>query len=252
MSKTGIHYLRIGDLARRSGVSAKALRLYESRGLLKPAAHSAAGYRLYDAAALVRLNQIVLLKRAGFRLAEIGRLLARDPQAATQLLRARIATLERECAERAQVLGVLRGLAARAVSPSEFPLDELVETIAMSTQLNVDWSERERDDFRRRAEQLGETGMAEAQRLWPELIAQVRAAMDAGTSADAPEVQEYARRWYALLHCFTGGDAEVTRKLGQAWQSQPAAMAAHGLDPALFAYVGTAMKVAGLALPGLP
>lgn len=250
MSKPNLHYLRIGDLAHRSGVSAKALRLYESRGLLQLAAHSPAGYRLYDAAALARLNQIVLLKRAGFRLVEIGRLLARDPLAATQLLRARIATLERECAERAQVLGVLRGLAARSVSSSTFQLDELVETIAMSTQLNVDWTERERDDFRRRAEQLGETGMDEAQRLWPELIAQVRAAFDAGTPASAPDVQDYARRWYALVQCFTGGDADVTRKLGQAWQSQPAAMAAHGLDPALFAYVGEAMRAAGLSPPG--
>ena len=249
MSKPDLHYLRIGDLARRSGVSAKALRLYEARGLLKPSAHSAAGYRLYDAASLARLNQIVLLKRAGFRLAEIGRLLTRDPQAATQLLRARIAALERECAERERVLRLLRGIAQRSVSPSTFPLDELVETIAMSTQLNVDWTERERDDFRRRAEQLGDAGMTEAQRLWPELIAQVRAALDAGTPADAPEVQDLARRWYALVQCFTGGDAEVARKLGDAWQAQPDAMAAHGLDPALFAYVGKAMAAAGLS-PG--
>jgi DNA-binding transcriptional MerR regulator len=248
MSKPDRHYLRIGDLSRRSGVSAKALRLYEARGLLKPAAHSVAGYRFYDAASLARLNQIVLLKRAGFRLAEIGRLLTRDPQAATQLLRARIAALERECAEREQVLRLLRGIAQRSVSPSTFPLDELVETIAMSTQLNVDWTERERDDFRRRAEQLGDTGMAEAQRLWPELIAQVRAALDAGTPADAPEVQDLARRWYALVQCFTGGDVEVARKLGDAWQAQPDAMAAHGLDPALFAYVGKAMAAAGLSL----
>lgn len=248
MSKPQRHYLRIGDLARRSGVSAKALRLYEARGLLRPAAHSPAGYRLYDAAALVRLNQIVLLKRAGFRLSEVGRLLERDPQAATQLLRTRIATLERECAEREQVLRVLRGIAQRAVSPSTFHLDELVETIAMSTQLNVDWTERERDDFRRRAEQLGETGMAEAQRLWPELIAQVRAAMDAGTPVETAGVQDLARRWYALVQCFTGGDAAVARKLGDAWQAQPSAMAAHGLDPALFAYVGRAMAAAGLSL----
>jgi DNA-binding transcriptional MerR regulator len=248
MSKPELQYLRIGDLARRSGVSAKALRLYESRGLLKPAAHSAAGYRLYDAASLVRLNQIVLLKRAGFRLAEVGRLLARDPQAATQLLRGRIAALERECAEREQVLSVLRGLAQRTDSSSPIALDELVETIAMSTQLNVDWTEHERDDFRRRAEQLGEAGMAEAQRLWPELIAQVRAAMDAGTPPETSEMQDCARRWYALVQCFTGGNTDTARKLGAAWQAQPNAMAAHGLDPALFAYVGKAMAAAGLSL----
>src|SRR5580698_4551905 len=69
-------YLRIGQIARRSGVSAKALRLYEQRGLLKPCTHSEAGYRLYGPDALRRLMQIVVLKRSGFTLAEIGGLLS--------------------------------------------------------------------------------------------------------------------------------------------------------------------------------
>ncbi|MBN8738575.1 MAG: hypothetical protein BGP24_11660 [Lysobacterales bacterium 69-70] len=246
MAKPTSRYLRIGDLARRSGVSAKALRLYEQRGLLHPAAHSAAGYRLYDAGSLAALSRIVVLRRAGFSLAEIGQLLTRDATAAAQLLAVRIATLERECAERTQALQSLRALAQRVVSPSTLDLDELVETIAMSTQLKVDWTAHEREDFRRRAEQLGAAGMAEAQALWPELIAQVRAALEAGTPAQAPDVQDLARRWYALVQVFTGGDAAVARKLGDAWQAQPDAMAAQGLDPALFAYVGEAMRAAGL------
>lgn len=248
MTKSALHYLRIGDLARRSGVSARALRLYEQRGLLRPSAHSAAGYRLYDAEALACLGRIVVLRRAGFSLAEIGQLLARDPAAAARLLQLRIATLERECAERAQALDALRGLASRVVSPSTLDLDQLVETIAMSTQLQVDWTAREREDFRRRAEQLGPAGMAEAQALWPELIADVRAALQAGTPATVPAAQELARRWYALVQVFSGGDAQVTRKLGEAWNAQPSAMAAQGLDPAMFAYIGEAMRAAGLSL----
>lgn len=42
-------FLRIGELAARTGLSAKALRLYEARGLLRPDARSAGGYRLYGA-----------------------------------------------------------------------------------------------------------------------------------------------------------------------------------------------------------
>ena len=41
-------FLRIGEMAIRTGVSAKALRLYEKRGLLQPAMYTASGYRLYD------------------------------------------------------------------------------------------------------------------------------------------------------------------------------------------------------------
>ncbi|HTD29008.1 MAG TPA: MerR family transcriptional regulator, partial [Xanthomonadaceae bacterium] len=73
MSKptTTRHYLRIGQIAKRSGVSIKALRLYAERGLLKPCTHSEAGYRLYGPEALRRLMQIVVLKRSGFTLAQI-------------------------------------------------------------------------------------------------------------------------------------------------------------------------------------
>lgn len=241
-------YLRIGELAARSGVSAKALRLYEQRGLLRPAAHSAAGYRLYGSAALARLGQILLLRRAGFSLAQIGRLLARDPGVAARLLQERIAVLERECSERQHTLLALRRLQHGVVASSAIDLDELVETIAMTTQLNVEWTAQQRADFARRAGQLGSAGMAEAQQLWPELIAQVRAALDAGVPAEAPAAQALAQRWYALVQAFTGGDADVTRKLGLAYQAQPQAMAAQGLDPALFAYVGAALRAAGLSL----
>jgi hypothetical protein len=154
------------------------------------------------------------------------------------LLCERIAVLERECSERQQTLLALRRLQHGVVSSSALDLDELVETIAMTTQLNVEWTAQQRADFARRAEQLGAAGMAEAQQLWPELIAQVRAALDAGIPAQAPAAQELARRWYALVQAFTGGDAQVTRTLGEAYHAQPQVMAAQGLDPALFAYVG--------------
>ena len=250
MTKPTPTCLRIGELAQRSGVSAKALRLYEQRGLLRPATHSPAGYRLYGSEALQRLSQIVLLRRAGFSLAQIGRLLARDPAVAGRLLQERIAVLERECVQRQQALTALRHLSQRVVSPSAIDLDDLVETIAMTTQLNVDWSAQQRADFERRAGQLGPAAMAEAQRLWPELIAAVRAAQQAATPPEDAAVQELARRWYALVQTATGGDPEVTRKLGQAYREQPGAMAAQGLDSALFAYVGAAMRAAGLSLPG--
>jgi len=40
--------LTVGQVAAAAGVSAKAVRLYEARGLLPPAARSAAGYRVFD------------------------------------------------------------------------------------------------------------------------------------------------------------------------------------------------------------
>ena len=66
--------LPITEVCRRTGLSARALRFYESRGLLS-AQRSAAGQRRYGAAELARLHQITALKAAGFGLTRIGELL---------------------------------------------------------------------------------------------------------------------------------------------------------------------------------
>ena len=62
--------MRIGDLARRTGATRRALRLYESHGLLT-ATRGANGYRHYDEAAVRQVANIRRLQSVGFTLAEI-------------------------------------------------------------------------------------------------------------------------------------------------------------------------------------
>jgi len=64
--------LRIGDLARRTGKTVRAIHLYEEMGLLEPATRSSGGFRLYDPAAVERLQWIDLLHTAGFSLHEMS------------------------------------------------------------------------------------------------------------------------------------------------------------------------------------
>ena len=68
--------LRIGDFSRLTQVTIKALRHYDSLGLLKPAhIDRESGYRYYTSGQLPRLNRIVALKEMGFSLDQIGQLL---------------------------------------------------------------------------------------------------------------------------------------------------------------------------------
>jgi len=60
-----------GEIAKRAGVSQKAVRLYDEKGLLKPTEYSEGNYRLYDQGALQILEKIVALKQIGFSLEEI-------------------------------------------------------------------------------------------------------------------------------------------------------------------------------------
>ncbi|WP_439486573.1 MerR family transcriptional regulator [Blastomonas fulva] len=67
--------LDIAAVTRLTGLTARALRFYEARGLVQPL-RTASGRRHYDAAALERLNLILSLKKAGLTLAQIQRLTA--------------------------------------------------------------------------------------------------------------------------------------------------------------------------------
>ena len=70
--------MTVHEVSKRTGVSIRALQYYDSIGLLHPTAVTEAGYRLYDDAALLTLQQILLFRELEFPLGDIKRIL-NDP-----------------------------------------------------------------------------------------------------------------------------------------------------------------------------
>jgi DNA-binding transcriptional MerR regulator len=70
--------MKIGELARRSGLSTSRIRFYEAKGLLNAVSRKANGYREYPADALMILGIIIGAQRTGFSLDEIRRILPAD------------------------------------------------------------------------------------------------------------------------------------------------------------------------------
>lgn len=84
-----------GEIARKAGVSQKAVRLYDEKGLLKPTEYSDGNYRLYDKEALQILEKIVALKQIGFSLEEIrDNLTSGDAKDIEEALRMQLAIME--------------------------------------------------------------------------------------------------------------------------------------------------------------
>ncbi len=88
-------FLTPSEAAKRLGVSAKALRIYEQRGLIAPA-RTAAGWRAYGPEEMRRAAEITALRALELGLAQIAPLLDADPQGLAQALAAHQAVLERE------------------------------------------------------------------------------------------------------------------------------------------------------------
>ncbi|MEA5424875.1 MerR family transcriptional regulator [Synechococcus sp. CCY9202] len=67
--------LRIGEVARRTGLSVKTIRYYCDEGLLQPKARSAAGYRLFDQENLAELTIIRALRAMDVSIPELAKIL---------------------------------------------------------------------------------------------------------------------------------------------------------------------------------
>jgi DNA-binding transcriptional MerR regulator len=94
----GRHGLLIGEVAARSGLSRKALRLYEARGILPPSHRSPSGYRHYQADVLGLLTFVGQARRVGLTLAEIREIVALRKSGSAPCVHVR-ALLERRAAD---------------------------------------------------------------------------------------------------------------------------------------------------------
>jgi DNA-binding transcriptional MerR regulator len=119
----------IGDLARRTGLTVKAIRFYADTGLVPPTGRNAAGHRLYDTTAAARLDLVRTLRDLGLDLPAIRRVVDREitladvAAAHVDALEVRIRTLRL----RQTVLGVV---AKRGAGPEEADLLHELATLS--------------------------------------------------------------------------------------------------------------------------
>lgn len=113
-------FLNASDAAQRLGVSAKALRLYEERGLLSPV-RTAAGWRTYGPEQLRIAGEIAALRGLGFSLGQVARVLQGKPDGLEPALAAHQTVLEGRVQHLAGTIDRVRGLRdslARGEAPS--------------------------------------------------------------------------------------------------------------------------------------
>lgn len=108
--------LLIGEVAAKSGVTRKALRLYEKAGILPPARRTGSGYRVYGPDTLALLGFVTQARRLGFRLDEIARIVTLKRSGRTpckhvlNLVHLKMKNIEQALTDMAEVRGQLRGL----------------------------------------------------------------------------------------------------------------------------------------------
>ena len=236
---------KVGELARRTGVSVRALHHYDAIGLLRPSLRTPSGHRLYGRPDVERLQQIQSLRAMGISLDEVGRLL--DGGAALtprRVLALHAERARREAGRQARLAERLTRLGADMDAARIVSLDELCRLIEEITRMDQYFTPEQLDVLRERRERAGPERMQAVQAEWAEIIPAVQAAMDRGADPGSPEVVALARRWTALTHEFTGGDPQMEASVRALYAREGDTLRQrHGAvpTPAMFPYIARAV-----------
>jgi DNA-binding transcriptional MerR regulator len=235
--------IKVGELARRTGVTVRTLHYYDELGLLAPSHHTDAGHRLYADDDVARLQQIKSLRHLGFSLEEIRECLSRPDFSPQQLVELHLQRVREQIELQQRLYERLEVLAENLRAAAEVSVEAFIQAIGAISMFEKYFTPQQLDEIRARKEIVGEERIRQVEAEWPELIALVRAEMDKGTDPTGAAARQLARRWMGLVDEFTGGNPAIERSLRTMYQREPqiGQQYASGLDPKMLEYIGKAM-----------
>jgi DNA-binding transcriptional MerR regulator len=233
--------LKVGELARRSGVSVRTLHYYGEIGLLVPSLRTPTGHRLYTAEDVARLQQIVSLRQLGLSLTEVRGCLDRGELSPAEVVERHLARVREQIELQRQLCDRLEGVAGALRASGSASLDDLLFAIEVTKMLER-YTPEQRELFEERRRVVGEQRIREVEAEWPVLIAEVRAEMSAGTDPSSERVRALARRWSALGREFHGDNQELIQILRQSVTGLPDRDPNGGVDQEMLAYIQRAQS----------
>jgi DNA-binding transcriptional MerR regulator len=211
-------HLSPAETAKRFGISIKALRLYEQRGLLTPQ-RTAAGWRVYGPGEIARLHQVLALKRLGLALGRIGEILG-DADQLDPVLALQERSLSHDSQRISHALVLVRAARAKLASGQALCIDDLAnltrETVltdktsreALKNLLAPVLARHFTPEERARMTQAGEARKTQ----WESMISKAKAALAMGDPA-SPEAREVAQWFRAVRRDVAGDDPAMKDKM---------------------------------------
>jgi DNA-binding transcriptional MerR regulator len=235
---------KVGELAKRTGVSVRTLHYYDEIGLLTPSHHSEAGYRLYTESDVVRLQQIKSLQSLGWSLDEVRECLKSPGFAPQRVVELHLALVREQIELQERLRDRLEGIAKSLRSAETVSVEDFLQTIEVITMLDKYYTPEQRKELEeRRRQTIGDERIRQVEGEWKELMEQVRAEMEKGADPASETVQALARRWMGLVREFTGGNPGIEKSLGTMYQQETTV---HGMDTGpmkeMMAYIQKAME----------
>jgi DNA-binding transcriptional MerR regulator len=233
--------LKVGELARRTGLTVRTLHHYDEIGLLRPSLHTASGHRLYTADDIARLQQILSLRQLGFSLEEIAGCLGRGDFDPLEVIRLHVARLREQIELQRGLCERLEALASYFRPAGEVSAEEFLETIEVMTMIENYYTPEQLEALRKRSEEAAAAGVDLAQqgaKDWAQLFTDLAALLEQGVDPADPRAQALGRRQQELIKAFTGGDKGIEQSLKRLWTEQGDKLSAqYGPEPKLREYL---------------
>lgn len=228
--------LKVGDLARRTGLTVRTLHHYDEIGLLKPSGRSEAGYRLYSQADVQRLHGIQTMRQMGLALSDIGQLLEGDGMAPERIIGQQIRSLDQQISQATELRGRLTMLRDGLMAGAEPDMGNWLEALALMTTYGKYFSSAELKQI------FTNWSLIEAD--WLVVKDLVKSAMDRQLPPDSPEVQALAYRWMALMLHWMGGDMDLLDRWGHMFRTEPTTHGRNHAPPGdMIEFVEVAIKL---------
>lgn len=133
----------VKEVSRLSGVSIRTLHYYDSIGLLRPTQTTESGYRLYDDAALERLQCILLFRELQFSLKEIKQILESPAFDRNKALEQQIKLLQYRKEHIENLIDLARGIQLIGVKPLDFSAFDTRKIDDYAAQAKATWGTTE-------------------------------------------------------------------------------------------------------------
>jgi len=233
--------LKIGELARRTGLTVRTLHHYDSIGLLSPSGRTEAGYRLYQHSDMARLHRIMALRRFGLSLAEIATSLAGPDLPLASIVAKQIAALDSQIAQADTLRGRLQQLQQQLAQGQEPELADWLTTMELMTMYDNYFSREE-------LQQIPMLSDAKVEQEWKALVARVRAVQAQGATPDDADAQALATEWMVKVVQDTNAHAGLFARLNTMHETETALQVSTGIDHVLMQFIIQSFNASRVAL----
>ncbi|MEM9964465.1 MAG: MerR family transcriptional regulator [Asticcacaulis sp.] len=220
MTKTPHSYLSLTETARRFGISPKALRLYEARGLVIPE-RTPADWRVYGPLQIARLQQVIALKSFGLSLGRIGELMSGRTAGLDDFLALHEALLTQQRKSIERALHLVKAARTKLGETGHLSSDDLIDltrnTVMTTNSVKNTYEALAAKHLTPEDQETltanGFNGMDQPDTTWDSLNLEAKNLILTHTAPDSAEAVDLAVRWMTQVNKATVGSHELNLKL---------------------------------------